>query len=46
MGFGSTGQMTLVALAAAVLAHLSLSGSTLGELELAMAKPFGPVGAL
>lgn len=46
MGFGSVGQLALIALAAAVLAPLSLSGSTLGELGLAMAKPFGWVGAL
>lgn len=45
MSFGSVGSIALVMLAAIVLRPLNLSASTLGEIGLAMAKPFGPIGA-
>lgn len=46
MGFGSMGSIALVLLGAIVLRPLNISATTLGELGLAMAKPFGPIGAL
>ena len=46
MGFGSMGSIALVVLAALVLQPLNISSSTLGELGLAMAKPFGIAGSL
>lgn len=46
MGFGSFSSIALVILAALVLHPLNLSANTLGEIGLAMAKPFGPVGSL
>jgi len=45
MGFGSMGSIALVVLGAIVLQPLNISSSTLGELGLAMAKPFGQIGA-
>jgi len=45
MGFGSLGSIALVVLGAIVLQPLNISSSTLGELGLAMAKPFGQIGA-
>ena len=45
MGFGSLGSMALVVLGALVLLPLNISSNTLGELGLAMAKPFGIVGS-
>ncbi len=44
MGFGSLGSIALVFLGAMVLQPLNISSSTLGELGLAMAKPFGQIG--
>jgi len=46
MGFGSMGSLALLVLAAIVLQPLNISASTLGELGIAMAKPFGIVGSL
>ena len=46
MGFGSLGSMAIIFLAAIVLQPLNLNANTLGEVGLAMAKPFGPVGSL
>lgn len=46
MGFGSINSIALIILAAIVLMPLHMAGGTLGELGLAMAKPFGVVGAL
>ena len=45
MGFGSMSSIALVVLGAIVLQPLNISSSTLGELGLAMAKPFGQIGA-
>jgi Mn2+/Fe2+ NRAMP family transporter len=45
MGFGSIGSMALVVLGAIVLQPLHISSNTLGELGLAMAKPFGITGS-
>src|SRR5947199_7521334 len=44
MGFGSLGSIALVVLATIVLQPLNIGSSTLGELGLAMAKPFGQIG--
>jgi Mn2+/Fe2+ NRAMP family transporter len=44
MGFGSLGSIALVVLGAMVLQPLNMSSSTLGELGLALAKPFGQIG--
>jgi Mn2+/Fe2+ NRAMP family transporter len=46
MGFGSMGSLALLVLGALVLQPLNISSNTLGELGLAMAKPFGIVGSL
>ena len=46
MGFGSLGSIALAVLGAIVLQPLNITSSTLGELGLAMATPFGPIGAL
>lgn len=46
MSFGSLGSMALVVLGALVLQPLNMTSSTLGELGLAMAKPFGIVGSI
>lgn len=46
MGFGSTSAIAVVVLAAMVLGPLQMSAGTLGELGLALAAPFGKVGAL
>ena len=46
MSFGSMGSLALLVLAAIVLQPLNISASTLGELGIAMAKPFGIVGSL
>ncbi len=46
MGFGSMGSLALIVLAAIVLQPLNISSSTLGELGLGMAKPFGIIGSL
>jgi Mn2+/Fe2+ NRAMP family transporter len=45
MGFGSVGSLALLILGAIVLQPLSISSNTLGELGLAMAKPFGIIGS-
>jgi len=45
MSFGSLGSMALVVLGAIVLQPLNITSNTLGELGLAMAKPFGIVGS-
>lgn len=45
MSFGSLGSMALVVLGALVLQPLNMTSNTLGELGLAMAKPFGIVGS-
>src|SRR5205085_5982073 len=44
MGFGSMGSIALVVLGAIVLQPLNIGSSTLGELGLTMAKPFGQIG--
>src|SRR5690348_12683701 len=46
MGFGSLGSLALIFLAAIVLQPLNMNSNTLGELGLALAKPFGIIGAL
>lgn len=46
MGFGSIGSIALVMLCAIVLGPLNMTANTLGEIGLAMAKPFGTIGAL
>ncbi len=46
MGFGSLSSIAIVTLGAIVLQPLNLNANTLGELGLAMAKPFGVVGSL
>ena len=46
MGFGSLSSIAIVMLCAIVLQPLNLNANTLGELGLAMAKPFGVVGSL
>lgn len=46
MGFGSLGSLALVFLGAMVLLPLHIQATTLGELGLVLAKPFGPIGAL
>ncbi len=46
MGFGSLSSIALVVLSAIVLQPLNLNANTLGEMGLAMAKPFGVVGSL
>ncbi len=46
MGFGSLGSIALVFLGAIVLQPLNMNSNTLGEIGLAMAKPFGSIGAL
>lgn len=46
MGFGSLGSLAIVVLGAIVLQPLNISSSTLGEIGLAMAKPFGIIGSL
>lgn len=46
MGFGSMGSLALLILAAIVLQPLQIGSNTLGELGLAMAKPFGIIGSL
>jgi Mn2+/Fe2+ NRAMP family transporter len=45
MGFGSLGSMALVVLGAIVLQPLNVTSNTLGEMGLAMAKPFGIIGS-
>ena len=45
MGFGSLGSLALTLLAAIVLQPLNMTSGTMGELGLAMAKPFGTIGA-
>lgn len=46
MGFGSIGSIALIFLGAIVLQPLNINSNTLGELGLAMAKPFGVIGSL
>ena len=46
MGFGSLSSIALVVLSAIVLQPLNLNANTLGEMGLAMAKPFGVIGSL
>ncbi|MGZ3672843.1 MAG: NRAMP family divalent metal transporter [Ktedonobacterales bacterium] len=46
MAFGSLGSLALVFLGAIVLQPRNLSASTLGEVGLGMAQPFGAVGSL
>ena len=46
MGFGCVGSLSLVLLTAMVLQPLHLQASTLGEIGLAMAQPFGALGVL
>lgn len=46
MGFGSMGSIALVVLSAIVLQPLQVGSSTLGELGLVMAMPFGVIGSL
>jgi Mn2+/Fe2+ NRAMP family transporter len=46
MGFGSLGSITIVILAAIVLQPQNMQASTLGEIGLALATPFGKFGAL
>lgn len=44
MSFGCIGAISLICLSAIVLQPLNLGGGTLGEIGLAMAKPFGQIG--
>jgi Mn2+/Fe2+ NRAMP family transporter len=44
MGFGSIGSIAIIVLGAIVLRPLNISGSTLGEVGLPMAKAFGVIG--
>lgn len=46
MGFGCVGSIAIVLLGTIVLQPLNMQASTLGEIGLAMAKPFGPLGSL
>ena len=46
MSFGSLGSISLVILGAIVLRPQNINAGTLGEIGLAMAKPFGTIGAL
>lgn len=46
MGFGSIGSLALLILGAIVLQPLNISSTTLGELGLAVARPFGIVGSI
>lgn len=46
MSFGSIGSIAIVLLGAIVLQPLNIQASTLGEVGLAMAKPFGVIGSL
>ncbi len=46
MGFGSIGSIAIVVLGAIVLQPLNIQASTLGEIGLTMAKPFGVIGSL
>jgi Mn2+/Fe2+ NRAMP family transporter len=46
MGFGSLSAIALIFLAAIVLQPLNMSASTLGEVGITMAKPFGVIGSL
>jgi Mn2+/Fe2+ NRAMP family transporter len=46
MGFGSIGSIAIVLLGTIVLQPLNIQASTLGEIGLAMAKPFGVIGSL
>jgi Mn2+/Fe2+ NRAMP family transporter len=46
MGFGSVGSITIVILSAIVLRPQNMQASTLGEIGLALATPFGKIGAL
>ena len=46
MGFGSLSSIAIVIISAIVLQPLNLNANTLGEMGLAMAKPFGVVGSL
>jgi Mn2+/Fe2+ NRAMP family transporter len=46
MGFGSIGSIAIVLLATIVLQPLNMQAGTLGEIGLAMAKPFGVIGSL
>ena len=46
MGFGSIGSIAIVILGSIVLQPLNMQASTLGEIGLAMAKPFGVIGSL
>ncbi len=46
MGFGSLSAIALIFLAAIVLQPLNISASTLGEVGITMAKPFGVIGSL
>jgi Mn2+/Fe2+ NRAMP family transporter len=46
MSFGSLSAIALIFLAAIVLQPLNMSASTLGEVGITMAKPFGVIGSL
>jgi Mn2+/Fe2+ NRAMP family transporter len=46
MGFGCVGSIAIVLLGTIVLQPLNMQASTLGEIGLAMAKPFGLLGSL
>jgi Mn2+/Fe2+ NRAMP family transporter len=46
MGFGCVGSIAIVILGTIVLQPLNIQASTLGEIGLAMAKPFGLIGSL
>ncbi len=46
MGFGSVGSIAILLLGAIVLQPLHMQATSLGEIGLAMAQPFGSVGAL
>jgi Mn2+/Fe2+ NRAMP family transporter len=46
MGFGCVGSIAIVLLGTIVLQPLNIQASTLGEIGLAMAKPFGLIGSL
>ncbi|MFL5702013.1 MAG: NRAMP family divalent metal transporter [Ktedonobacteraceae bacterium] len=46
MGFGCVGSIAIVILGTIVLQPLNIQASTLGEIGLAMAKPFGLLGSL
>ncbi|GLV56815.1 hypothetical protein KDH_36540 [Dictyobacter sp. S3.2.2.5] len=46
MGFGSAGSVAIIVLCAIVLQPLQMQAISLGEIGLALAKPFGSIGAL